>query len=582
MRIQHATFSLITLLIISGFGCKTAVDPGPQSAEAVVQVGIPRVDEMPNMPMPYMMKDWKKTTIDFDAYAYDWKQTGPFMPLIWIDTMKRNFPQNTYGLYTALGDVREGPKVNDGENHEAIGALGSIIGATLVGIDKSNQDGNNYVAMVKNYLNKDNGWNVIQNFTSKKAHIGGGYGNDYWYDIYNNVLFYGVANYYPNVEGYGDVMKTIADQFLASANKLGDNYSYSFFDFKTMTGGKNHIPTQEDVAAGYAFVLYSAYVKFGEYKYLKGAEMALKALENQKENRNYELFMPFGAYLSARINAELGRNYDINKFLNWTFEGKSVNRDGWGVIVGKWGDYDVSGLYGSTKDKGGYGFAMNTFDLAWPLLPLVRYDQRYARTIGKWALNASNASRLFYPYDIPDSLQAIPDKKAITKNVIAYEGLVKEPNLKGHIGKSPFAQGDGPLWAPGMPQETMFSVYGSGHVGFFGGTIQTTDVEGILMLNCTITDMFKKSPAYPTYNLYNPHKEQKTVQVPVGDSKVDVYDAVSQKVIARGAGGKVKVDIPADQAMVLVFVPAGAKLVVRENKLFANENIIDFRFKEKG
>ena len=39
------------------------------------------------------------------------------------------------------------------------------------------------------------------------------------------------------------------------------------------------------------------------------------------------------------------------------------------------------------------------------------YDQRYARAVGKWALNASNAARFCYPYEMPDSLQAIPQFK---------------------------------------------------------------------------------------------------------------------------------------------------------------------------
>lgn len=580
MNLFKNIFFFFALIVIAG-ACRTVTESIPKSAEAITQIAIPRVEEMPNKPMPYMMKDWKMTALDFDKYAYDFNEKGPFLPLIWMDTMKRNFPENTYGLYTAIGDVREGANVNDGENHEAIGALGSIIGGTLVGIDKSKQDGNNYVAMVKNYFNKDNDWNVIMNFTGKKAHIGGGYGNDYWYDIYNNVLFYGVANYYPNEPGYDEIMRKVADQFLKSANILGSNYSYSFFNFKDMKPGTNHIPTQEDVAAGYAFILYSAYVKYGDEKYLVGAEKALKALEGQKENRNYELLMPFGAYIGARLNADHGKNYDLLKFLNWTFEGKAVNRDGWGVIVGKWGDYDVSGISGSTIDKGGYGFAMNTFDLAWPLLPMVRYDQRYARAVGKWTLNAANAARLFYPNDIPDSLQALPHKKAITKNVIAYEGLVKEPNLPGHIGKSPFAQGDGPLWAPGMPPETMFSIYGSGHVGFFGGTIKKTNVEGILMLDCVATDMFPKNTAYPTYLLYNPYKENRTVNVPVGSKNVNVYDCVSQTLIASDVSGNTPVVIPADQASVLVFVPVGAKINAKDNKLYGGDKVIDYHFKTK-
>lgn len=211
MRILLIIILFSTLFFLS---CTSKQINIPPPSKTLVQIAIPRVDEMPDMPTPYAMKDWRKTALDFDKYVYNFEEKGEFRPFIWIDSMKRNFPQNTFGLYTAIGDIREGPTVNDGENHEAIGALGSIIGATLVGVDKANQNGMNYVEMTKNFFNKDNGWNVIMNFTSKKAHIGGGYGNDYWYDIYNNVLFYGMANYYPKVNGIEDLQRKIADQFL--------------------------------------------------------------------------------------------------------------------------------------------------------------------------------------------------------------------------------------------------------------------------------------------------------------------------------------------------------------------------------
>jgi hypothetical protein len=578
MRILLIIILFSTLFFLS---CTSKQINIPPPSKTLVQIAIPRVDEMPDMPTPYAMKDWRKTALDFDKYVYNFEEKGEFRPFIWIDSMKRNFPQNTFGLYTAIGDIREGPTVNDGENHEAIGALGSIIGATLVGVDKANQNGMNYVEMTKNFFNKDNGWNVIMNFTSKKAHIGGGYGNDYWYDIYNNVLFYGMANYYPKVNGIEDLQRKIADQFLTSALLLKDNYSYSYFDFDKMKGSTNHIPTQEDVAAGYAFVLYSAYIKFKEEKYLKGAEMALHALQNQKENRNYELFMPFGAYLAARLNAELGKDYDVLKFLNWTFDGTSVNRDGWGVLTGRWNGYDISGLYGSTKDKGGYGFAMNTFDLTWPLLPMVRYDQRYAASIAKWLLNASNASRLFYPYDIPDSLQALPGKKAITNNVIAYEGIVQHPTIKGFEHRSPFAQGDGPLWASGMPDETMFSIYGSGHVGFFGGIIHPTEKEGVLMVDCLATDMYRKNDAYPTYLIYNPHNDNVSLRLPVDSKDNRLYDAVSQKFISNVNYENKVLKLSPKQTIVLIFVPPNSKFSVQQNKLFANGVIIDYHYSDK-
>ncbi len=578
-----------------------------QNPAPVVQRTIARVEKMPNHPKPYVYKDWKKTTKDFDAYIFDFNQKGEFLPFIWLDSTKRNFPQITFGTYTALGDIRMGAAVNHGENHEALGALGAVLGATLVGINKSKVTTGksstvtgktkkdninrlptaiNYVGMLKNYFNKDNGWNIIQNFTNEGAHIGGGYCNDYWYEVHNNVLFYAVANYYPNEPGFSDLQRTIAEQFYRSDSVLGKNYSYSFFNFKTMTPGTNQIPAQEDVAAGYAFILYSAWIKFGDEKYLRAAKNAMDVLYNQKENRFYEAMMPLAAYIGARMNLEVGTHYDIQRFLDWTFNGDAVGRTGWGVLADKWGDYDVSGMLGSNIDNGGYGFLMNTFDLMMPLSALVRYDPSYARAIGKWALNASNAARFCYPYDVPDSLQAIPQYKAVTKNLIGYEGVTRRIWENGHwnlgnnnpssLIKMPtalYAQGDGPNWVKGNPPTTMFSVYGSGHVGFFGGTIQKTNVPEILRIDCLKTDMYRKSgkksasnglgsvtgagsplKAYPTFLFFNPYQEEKTVETNVGTKKVNVYDSVNRKYLKKGVSGKISFPIAADAARVLVFI----------------------------
>ena len=575
MKRQH--FQTIFFLIFLGFlSCKTT--SFAPSGKSVEQVSVRRIDQMPNLPEPYHLKNWKQTALDFDAYAFDFSAKGQYLPLIWLDSAGHNFKQTTFGLYTAIGDVREGPQVNNGQNHEALGAQGAILGATLVGIDKSRQDGRNYVGMLRNFFNQDSGWNIVQNFTNKSAHIGGGYGNDYWYDVFNNVLFYAVGNYYPEEEGYTEIMHTIADQFYKSDSIMGDNYSYSYFDFNNMKPGKNHIPAQEDVAAGYSFILYSAWQKFGEEKYLRAAKHALKVLESQKENRNYEMFMPFGAYMAARMNAEAGGNFDPQKFMNWTFDGDAVGREGWGVIAGNWGGYDVSGLAGSTVHNGGYGFLMNTFDLAWPLTAMLRYDQRYAHAVGKWMLNASNAARLLYPSEIPDSLQALPEQKAITKNVIAYEGLIKESIYPEFKGITPFAQGDGPLWAPGMPPETMFSVYGSGHVGIFGAIIQPTNVERILRIDCVATDMFLQQKAYPTYLFYNPYPESKSITTDLGNKAIDIYDATSRTFLKKGVKGTVSFDLPADTARLLVYVPSGLKFQSANGILMADGVPVDFRY----
>ncbi len=562
------------------FACKTPQNFQPTAAP-VAQIAVPRIEKMPNHPKPYVFKDWKKTALDFDKYAFDFSQKGDFLPLIWWDKMGRNFPETTFGMYTALGDVRMGPKINNGENHEALGALGAVLGASLVGIDKSRQDGHDFAGMLKNYFNRENGWNVIQNFTNKGAHIGGGYGNDFWYEVHNNVLFYAVADIYPNEKDFENIQRTVAEQFYRSDSVMGKSYSYSFFDFKNMRGERNHIPTQEDVAGGYAFILYSAWVKFGDEKYLRAARNALDVLYNQKENRFYEAMMPVAAYVAARMNAENGANYDVRRFLNWTFDGTAVGREGWGVLVGNWGGYDVSGMAGSTVHNGGYGFLMNTFDLMMPMAALVRYDQRYARAVGKWALNASNAARFCYPFDMPDSLQAIPQHKAVTKNVLAYEGIIKESIYPEFKGITPFAQGDGPLWVEGNPKQTMFSVYGSGHVGFFGGTIQATNVPEILQIDCRATDFYKKQEAFPTYLFFNSFSEEKNVEIQLGTAKTDVYDTVTRTFLGRKTSGNFRFSVPADAARVLVLIPAGKKFEVEKGILNAGGLPIDFRYLSK-
>lgn len=573
--LMRKTITFILLGLLSGCARQPAFTP---SATPVAQRPIPRVEKMPNHPRPYAYKDWRQTALDFDRLAFDFTQKGEYWPLIWLDKTGRNFPETTFGLYTAMGDVRMGPAINNGENHEALGALGAVLGATLVGIDKSKQNGRNYVRMLRNYFNRDNGWNVIMNFTNKGAHIGGGYGNDFWYEVHNNVLFYSVANFYPKEAGFDDILRTIADQFYRSDSVMGNSYSYSYFDFKNMKGERNHIPTQEDVAGGYAFILYSAWVKFGDDKYLRAAKNALNVLYNQKENRFYEAMMPVAAYVAARMNEEAGTNYDIQRFLDWTFDGSAVGREGWGVLADNWGGYDVSGLAGSTVHNGGYGFLMNTFDLMLPLSALVRYDQRYARAVGKWALNASNAARFCYPYEIPDSLQAIPQHKAATKHVIAYEGIIKESIYPQFKGITPFAQGDGPLWVEGNPQQSMFSVYGSGHVGFFGATIQKTNVPEILQIDCRTADFFRRGDAYPTYLFFNPYHTEKMVETDLGPRKVDVYDAVSRSFVGRGVSGLFRFPVPADAARVLVLAPAGEGWTVEQGVLKAGGTAVDYRY----
>lgn len=551
----------------------------PGTFAQVKQLNIPRVDKMADLPQPLKIIDWHKMSLDFDSTIYDFQAKGPYWPMVWIDSTAKNFNQPVVGMYTAVGDVRQGTN-NKGMFHEALASMGSVLGATLVGIDKSDQQGKNYVAMLKNYFNSDAGWDIMMNNTAPEvALLGGGYGRDWWYDVYPNVLFYAIYDKYPNEPDFERLAKTIAEKFYKADSILNGNYNYSYFDYGKMKPMVNNICLQPDAAAGHAYVLYSAYKKFGDKRYLQGAISAMKALESQRVNPTYELLMPFGAYLAARMNAEEGTDFDVQKMLDWTFDGTAICREGWGFLLGKWNGIDISGTVGSTVDHGGYGFLMNTFDAAWPLIPLVKYQPSYATAIGKWMLNAANASRYFYPAYMPKEHQTIPEQAEVTKGVIAYEGISMTSTFddKYLSLKSPVAQGDGPKWVPGKnPEVSQFSVYGSAHVGIFGGMIRPTNVEGILQVNLETTDFFREK-SYPSYLYYNPYSRDKKVSISLkADERVNLYDTVSGRFIVWNKRKSAKIKIPANQSAVIVLVPAKGKVSYSGSKLMVNDIIVNY------
>lgn len=573
MKSKLLLIPIIGLLVIS---CSKTVSLG----EPVQQTPINRVELMPNMPNNYKILDWKQKAKDFDKFVFDWNNKSEVGPLIWADDARRNVDQTTFGIYTAVKDARQGKNNNNGEFHESLNSLAAILGAGLIGIDKTNQDGYNYVKMVQNYFNSDNGWNIVMNNTNPQvAQLGGGYGRDWWYDVFPNALYYAVCDVFPDVDGADEIQRSIAEQFVKADSVLNGNYDYSYFDYKNLKGYVSHIPMQQDAAGGHAYVLLSAYKKYKDPRYLKHSKSAVEALLAQKESRFYEILLPLGTYAAAYLNATEGTNYDVQKLLDWTFDGctnPEASRTGWGIIVDKWGKYDVSGLQGSITDGGGYAFLMNSIKPAWPFVAIVKYQPEYARAIGKWMLNNVNACKLFFPMDIEDENQWAPELKNITNNNIAYEGLRKTDDYGKESLKdvSPVAIGDGPKWINTNPTESMFSVYSTAPVGIFGAMVKETNVEGILQLDCNVTDFYSERP-YPVHLYYNPHTEVKSVNFE-SDMQVDLFDIVSKTYLARSVkSGTFK--LQGDAAAVVVTLPAGTDLQLENGKILADGKTISYK-----
>jgi hypothetical protein len=247
------------------------------------------------------------------------------------------------------------------------------------------------------------------------------------------------------------------------------------------------------------------------------------------------------------------------------------------VIAEKWGDYDVYGLQGSITDGGGYAFFMNSVAMAWPLVPLVKYEPQFARAIGKYMLNAVNASRLFYPDQIEDKCQWLPQLKDLTRGIIGYEGLRKTDDMNNPVlkGMTPVAIGDGPKWVAGQPPESMFSLYSTSIAGVYGAIVNKTGVEGILALDCNSTDFYADN-TYPVYLYYNPYEDARSVTYS-SDCSIDLFDIISKKYLAKGKHGKISLTLPASEAALVVILPAGTHLKTEGSKIKAGDTVITYK-----
>ncbi len=528
------------------------------------QIALPRVDLMPNQPAPYNVRNWRQVAQQYDSFVYDLQKTGQYLPLSALSPAGINYPQNpAFRLHTYVG-------TNSPFGNEAITVMPSLVGASLVGIDKQNQFGRNWLLMSQDFFNKANGENIYLN------NAGASSGSDWWYDLMPNVFFYQLYDLYPNLGAEANTQfNTIADRFLESVQAMGGSdapwepafMDYRAWKFKTMEPNANGVHEPE-AAGAYAWVLYNAWKETGNPEYLKGAEWSMEFLSNWQSNPSYELQLPYGTYTAAKMNAELGTNYNVQKMLNWSFDRGPLR--GWGTIVGTWGGFDVSGLIGEANDAGNdYAFQLNGVQQAAALVPMVRYDKRFARAIGKWMLNLSNATRLYYPGFLPAGQQDASAWSSTNdpQHVVGYEAMrQKYQNL------SPFSTGDA---VQGGWAATNLALYGTGSIGYLGAIVEKTNVDKVLKLDLLKTD-FYGSTAYPTYLFYNSHPTAQNVQFAVGNALVDIYESISENFVHQNVSGTVNLSIPANQAILITVCPTGGTVSFDKNKMLINGVVVDF------
>jgi len=364
------------------------------------------------------MRDWEQVTRGYLELAFDFEARGQHLPLIrWANTSETMIWMPAY-----VGN-KDGP--------EGINYLAAVVSGSLVGINMRTFHGHDWVAMATNFYNPDDG--VFLDWAKGPS------GGSFWYDVLPNVLFFQLTELNPGDAVQNQRMQSVAQRWYQACVALGGstnppalpNFDHTGFNLRTMKPFDNGERIEPEGAAGIAWLEYMAWQRSKDPRFLAAADWSLRAMERKatKTSPLYEVLLPYAVLTAARMNAELGRNYDVSKLANWCFDPLPAPqaRPNWGVITGTWNGLDVDGLVGSATDGGGYAFAMNSFQYAGTLAPLARYDSRYAHDLGKWILNLANGARLFYGNAQDAEHQSSHDWSVAhdTNSVIAYEGLRK-------------------------------------------------------------------------------------------------------------------------------------------------------------
>jgi hypothetical protein len=385
-------------------------------AGAHVQISIPLIEAMPAVPQPFQIIDWKARARGFDRLAFDESARGEFLPLVRVSPPEERATVGGFVMPAYVGMTSR--------DSQAITALAALVSGSLVGAERTRPGGRDWVQLGEAWFQERVG--LVLNDRR------GSGGSSYWYDVLPGVLFCQLADRHPENESAQRIVRTLADGWREVVKRLGGanaDFNHTAFSFAKREPVQNGQWSEPDAAAGIGWISYMAWTRFRDPRHLEAARWCLDFLERRPPsagNPLYEVLLYYAPVLAARWNAEQGHRYDVRKLVDWCLSANSQEgaaRPAWGVLGERFGGYDVHGLQGSTRPGDGYAFAMNSFQAAAALAPLARYDDRYARSLGRWLLHVANNARLFYPDALPAELQQPPHWKGDPDAVIPYEGL---------------------------------------------------------------------------------------------------------------------------------------------------------------
>jgi hypothetical protein len=146
---------------------------------------------------------------------------------------------------------------------------------------------------------------------------------------------------------------------------------------------------------------------------------------------------------------------------------------------------------------------------------------------------------------------------------ISYEGVRR-------LGPTtPYATGD----ATAPIQDV--NPYGAWGSGCMAALFQTSNVPGILQIDCVATEAFPPA-TFPTYLYYNPYATEKEVAVNVGLEAKHLYNLGTGAFLATNVSGMATLTLAPDTAIALVLWPATNAITQSGGKLLVAGIVIDY------
>lgn len=599
------------------------------------------INMLPNSPTNYLLRDWSAVSRQYINLVTNMNASGQYLPISkWeANINKLDYMVNLPWIPSFVGI---------GKGGDALNMMPTVIAAKLSGIEL----GTNWVNAMMHFQGCVTNRMTLSNNTYKESSTG------FWYEVLPSLYFNQLAGLYDGAlatnriayrwEPGSNTMENVMYEssyrwyeccrdYLRTTNPVASNSLdkiYYTVNFNTVTGERgfrtevvtnNGVVTTNythdgvwECAAGLAWIQYTAFMKFTNTDFIAGTEWALNFLATAPKNPMHNgTMMGYGTLVMARMNAELGYNWDTDQMFRWTFGEGATNgaagddddagpaRAGWGVLYSNYGPYEVSGLIGSEGARGGANraYAKQGYHLAAAFAPLVRYDSRYARPVGKWLLHLASSSRNYYQTYVADQYRDSPFFNADTNGVVPFE------SLRGYQSQAYFQQyltfmTNSPtantnvlpriisavtnlpvMWASGRSGPVDgglgLALYFGGDVGYLGAIVTNTTQDKIIQLDLLKTDFYRDA-AYPTYLYYNPWTSAKTVQINVGTNLMDIYDTVIHNYVTNDVTGLQTISISADTARVLVLIPAGGSVTYSGRKRLVNDIVMDYYYPVKA